>query len=129
MPPIAKLFLALLTTLAVVAVLATPSCAPTGPDTLTRQAAREIQQGELDQAQAHLQRALAFEPSNPEALLYMGKVSQAQGKLEMALYYYQSAIAAEPGNKQALAGMTQVQEQLGQTGQNLRIVPSPNDAK
>src|SRR5262249_10761901 len=53
-------------------------------------------QGQLDEAVTHYQRALVFKPDYAEAHNNLGNALQKQGQLDAAIAHYQQALALKP---------------------------------
>ncbi len=58
------------------------------------------QEGRLDDAIEHFQRALRYKPGYPEAHFFLGHTFDQQGKLEEAVVEYQSALRFKPMQEQ-----------------------------
>ncbi|MGD9125347.1 MAG: response regulator, partial [Desulfarculaceae bacterium] len=63
-------------------------------DMALREGAYKFRTGDIDDAQAHFQRALEIAPQSPRAHLAMGEVMEAAGKEKLALDHYQSSLNA-----------------------------------
>lgn len=69
------------------------------------EAYRQLQAGNLAQAEENYARHLSSEPHHVDALLGMAVIAQRRGQRAKSEHWYQQAIAASPGNSHAQAGI------------------------
>ncbi len=83
------------------------------PTSLFRTAWHAFQAGQLDEAQALLQRLLARQPSHPDALHVLAAVQQARGQHDAAADSLQRSLALAPGNAHGWSRLADIRESQG----------------
>lgn len=80
---------------------------------LLSQTVRHLNQGAVEQAESHLNRALAAQPGLPQAQMLMGAVRLAQGRAAEAQTLLQKVLASSPGQPMVLFYLGNAKRALG----------------
>ncbi len=86
---------------------------PGHPPILMRMAQIEHEQGKLDDAAAHLRKAIETEPNNPDAHLELGRILYEKGDVTGAITETSKALEANPKHVDALYNMGAIYANAG----------------
>jgi tetratricopeptide (TPR) repeat protein len=88
---------------------------------LLQLAARSMDAGRFDEAEAHLQRVLIHEPTNTTALHHLGLRAHLRGQTADAQHYLKRALHAEPNNLPVLTSYGILLHEIGEPREALDI--------
>ena len=77
--------------------------------------------GELDQARAEFEKALAIAPENAEALLNLGAIHRVQGRVARAEHFVKRALNVDPNSIGALGQLAEIKRQQGDLDESIRL--------
>ncbi len=80
-----------------------------------------MNRGEIDEALAEFEKALAIDPMNADALLNIGSLEAAQGRSAEAEHFVERALAVNPNSAAALAQLGEIQRDLGNVDEAVRL--------